>query len=242
MTAGNVPRRQAGGSLAVERRSLEAQAADRLRGEIVAGRIPPGSRLTEQKLAAAIGLSRGTIRAALAQLVRDGLVTQVPYTGWAVRALDAADAWELYTLRSALEGLGARLAASRADPVALRRVELAFRDLEAGRRNSDPAAMAECDFRLHAAIISAAAHGRLAGQYRIVEHQVRMYIISSDALVGDPDELLEQHRPLVDAVLGGRPERAEREAVRHNTCEGEKLVAHLTGAAADKADSGYSAP
>ena len=215
------------GTLSVARRSLEVQATERLREEIVGGRLRPGSRLTEQELALATGLSRGTVRGALAQLARDGLVRQIPYTGWTVRELGADDAWELYTLRSALEGLGARLAAARADPVASGRIEQAFADLLAACRKGVPATMAERDFALHAAIIGAASHDRLAEQYRNVEHQIRMHIISSDALITDPDELAAQHRPLVEAVLHGDPTAAEHEAVGHTTREGEKLVEHL---------------
>jgi DNA-binding GntR family transcriptional regulator len=59
-----------------------------------------------------------------------------------------------------------------------------------------------------------------------------MFIISSDALIADPHELVEQHRPLVEAIAAGDPLRAEAEAVLHNTREGEKLVAHLQRAAA----------
>lgn len=230
-----VGRRHPAGRLAVAKRSLEVQATERLREEIVAGRITPGSRLTEQGLAAATGLSRATVRAALARLTRDGLVAQIPYTGWAVCELTADHAWELYTLRSSLEGLGARLAAAQADPAALRRVEQAFQELVAACQEGIPSVMADHDFKLHATIIAAAAHGRLAEQYRIVEHQIRMYIISSDALIGDPVELADQHRSLVAAVLGGDAAEAESEAVQHNICEGEKLVNHLRKVAPGKA-------
>jgi DNA-binding GntR family transcriptional regulator len=218
--------------LAIDKRPLDAQAADALREEIVRGRIAAGSRLTEQELAGAMGLSRGTVRAALAQLVRDGLVTLVPYTGWAVRELDADDVWELYTLRASLEGLGARLAATRADAGSVAVIERTFAGLVDACAGRDAAAMADRDFALHAGIIAAAAHSRLAEQYRTVEHQVRMFIISSDALIADPHELVEQHRPLVEAIAAGDPLRAEAEAVLHNTREGEKLVAHLQRAAA----------
>ena len=54
----------------------------------------------------ALGLSRGTIRAALRRLIEEGLVCHVPYTGYQVIDLSDHDLWELYTLRGALESLG----------------------------------------------------------------------------------------------------------------------------------------
>jgi DNA-binding GntR family transcriptional regulator len=48
----------------VERRSLEAQAADVLRDRIVSGTFSPGDRLTEERLAERLEISRGTPRSA----------------------------------------------------------------------------------------------------------------------------------------------------------------------------------
>ncbi|QVM88069.1 GntR family transcriptional regulator [Pseudomonas lalucatii] len=83
---------------------------------IVTGNLEAGSRLTEAKLTEQFHVSRGTIRAALQKLHNEGLVSQVPYTGWHVIAINAQDAWELHNLRRVLDGLAARLAAERIEP------------------------------------------------------------------------------------------------------------------------------
>src|SRR4051794_41941095 len=101
--------------LQVDKRRLDRQAADSIRDHILTGLLPAGARLVETQLALEIGVSRGTVRAALAQLAHEGLVRQVAFTRWLVPETSVVDAWELYTLRGALEGLGARLAAERAD-------------------------------------------------------------------------------------------------------------------------------
>src|SRR6476661_4534885 len=115
----------------IERRSLDVQAATVIRQRIVAGDLAPGTRLTEMSLAEDLALSRGTIRAALQQLVREGLVDQVPYTGWAVVRLGPRDLWELYTLRESLEGLAARLAAQAIDAGNAARLVATFETLVA---------------------------------------------------------------------------------------------------------------
>ncbi len=84
---------------------LAKRSYRQLRHDIVFGALSPGDRLTEMKLAADFELSRATIRTALQQLATEGLIVQMPYTGWAVVSLTAHSAWELYTLRSPLEGL-----------------------------------------------------------------------------------------------------------------------------------------
>src|SRR5258706_2860212 len=98
-------------ALQIKKSPLEKQAASVLRERILSGEFLPGHRLVESWLAEQLGLSRGTVRAALSDLVHEGLVEQIAYTRWAVPALSAQDAWDVYTLRSALEGLAARLVA-----------------------------------------------------------------------------------------------------------------------------------
>jgi DNA-binding GntR family transcriptional regulator len=94
----------------ITKRSAEVQALDQLRVAILSGTFAPGARLTETALAEQLATSRATIRTALHHLVAEGLVIQVPYTGWKVTRLTADDAWELVTLRASFEALAASLA------------------------------------------------------------------------------------------------------------------------------------
>ena len=60
----------------VARQSVVDAVADRLRGDILAGRLRPGTRLpSERELSLALGVNRLTLRAALARLEAMGLVT-----------------------------------------------------------------------------------------------------------------------------------------------------------------------
>src|SRR6187399_1588535 len=109
-------------SLKSEKRLLDRQAADRIRSHILEGVLPAGARLLETQLSGELEVSRGTVRAALAVLAREGLVQQVAFTRWQVSETSPRDAWELYILRAALEGLAARLAAANAGPADAKRL------------------------------------------------------------------------------------------------------------------------
>ena len=212
----------------VHKRSTEAQAADRLREAIVSGDIPLGARLTEILVSEQVGVSRGTIRTAFHQLVQEGLLVQVPYTGWTVMTLSAHDAWELYTLRASLEALASRLVARHVQGgEAGDALAAAFDRLKAACAGGDRALIAAEDMNLHRTIVSLSGHGRLIDQYSLIEHQVRIYIQSSDALVSDPDDIVAQHRPIVEALLRGEEEAAVAAAAAHNEREGSILVRHL---------------
>src|SRR5580698_9030367 len=60
----------------VARQSVVDAVADRLRGDILAGRLRPGTRLpSERELSLALGVNRLTLRASLARLEALGLIT-----------------------------------------------------------------------------------------------------------------------------------------------------------------------
>lgn len=215
----------------ISRRSAESLSVDALRAAIVEGTLAPGARLTEVALADQLGTSRATVRTALHALVAEGLAIQVPYTGWMVASLSRDDAWELVTLRSSLEGLGAALAAERADDAGRHRIRAAFETLEAAAEAGGAHAATAADFAFHRAIVEAAAHKRLSEHYRRVAQQVRVLIASSNALMPDVRGLVAQHAPIFDAIWMRKAPRASSLVRRHIDVDGAALIAHISAEA-----------
>lgn len=209
------------------KRSAESLAIDALRTYVLSGGAAPGEKLTEMALSERLGVSRATVRTALQRLSVEGLISQIPYTGWEVARLTAHDAWELWTLRSSLEGLAARLATERGGTQVKAEVREAMDRLEHACASPDRRAASEADFGLHKTIVKLAQHGRLIEQYRLIEQQTSLYIQSSNKLIPEPREIMEQHLPIVEAILAGRAAQAARLSEKHNEQEGTKLVAYL---------------
>lgn len=82
-----------------------AQVAETLRSFILSGQIPSGTQLVESKLAANFGVSRGSIREAIWELIDHGLLINRPYSGTFVVTLDEKTMGEVYSTRCALECL-----------------------------------------------------------------------------------------------------------------------------------------
>jgi DNA-binding GntR family transcriptional regulator len=95
-------------------RGATARAIEELGGAIRAGRYAPGTRLTEVRLTAALGVSRGSLREALRRLAGDGLIDLAPNRGAVVRRLERHDITDMLVVREVLEALAVRLAAQRA--------------------------------------------------------------------------------------------------------------------------------
>src|SRR5215470_5832520 len=90
------------------KRSLADEIVDRLREAIYNGQLAPNEHLREEMLASFLGLSRGPIREALAQLEREGLVIRQPNRWATVARLSLQDLEEVYSLRLALEELAVK--------------------------------------------------------------------------------------------------------------------------------------
>lgn len=219
----------------IAKRSAEAEALERIRTAILGRSLAPGARLTEVALAGQLGISRATIRTALHHLVGEGLVVQVPYTGWMVARLTPKDAWELVTLRSSLETLGATLAAERASDDARDAMTDAFDHLAAEASAHHATEAAAADLAFHRAVVEASGHERLAEHYRRVAQQISIVIASTNLLFDETATLPQQHKPILDAILARDAATAAALMRAHVDDYGQKLIAKLTAMEQDTA-------
>jgi len=216
-------------SVRSERRLLDRQAADSIREHILDGTLPAGARLLETQLAEELEVSRGTVRAALAHLASESLVTQVAFTRWQVSETSRRDAWEIYTLRAALEGLAARLAAGNVGPedaASLRGTVAEMAQAVAEGRLDE---VTDIDFRLHREIVALARHRRLGEQHAHVMQQVRFHMVQEGFFPADYHASVAEHSALIEAVASGDAALAERLARTHNEAE-----VHLLAWASDE--------
>ncbi len=95
--------------------SLSSQVFETLRGAIFAGTYQPGEQLTELHLSQELQVSQNTVREALVQLERLGLVKRVPNKGTTVTRLSEEDIAERLAVRLTLEQMAFAEAAKRMD-------------------------------------------------------------------------------------------------------------------------------
>lgn len=88
-----------------------ARIAERIRGGILEGEFPPGTRIRQEDVAERFGASRVPVREALRILEHEGLVTLVANTGAWVAELTLAECEEIYQMRERLEPLLLRFSA-----------------------------------------------------------------------------------------------------------------------------------
>ncbi len=96
------------GSLSLEHSSTVDRVADELRRAVFDGELESGTPLREVALAESLGVSRPTVREALAILVAEGLATREPNRGVSVARPDPDSVRDVCRARAVLEGAGVR--------------------------------------------------------------------------------------------------------------------------------------
>jgi DNA-binding GntR family transcriptional regulator len=198
------------------------QAADVLRQEIFSGILAPGTRLSEEALGAALGISRNTLREAFRLLAHEGLVEHRPNRGVFICSLGAEDAADLFQVRRALELSALRFVSEVSDE------HLA--DLETAVSDSDAAAEAEdwirhgtANLAFHRAVVALADSPRMNDAMQRVLAQMRLVFQSR----GDQKQLhapyLGRNRLIFDLIRERRFKDAERELARYLD-EGERRL------------------
>jgi DNA-binding GntR family transcriptional regulator len=194
----------------VRRASTTEKVADVLRERITDGSLPPGTRLSEEALSAALGVSRNTLREGFRLLARERIVIHEMNRGVFVRVLEAHDVADIYTVRRALENAGLRAAAA-APPELLGAVGQAVEHGEAAAAEGDWTRVGNADLTFHRALAA------LSGSSRIDEYMTRLlaelrlafHAVPSPAEFHQP--FLPRNRAIGELVAAGATERAEAE-------------------------------
>lgn len=202
-------------AMTTPRSSSEAEAYQRLHGEIAAGTLSPNERLVEQDLIDRFGLSRPAIRTALIRLEHDGLVVREPNRGARVRLVSEDEAAEILEARAALESVAARLAAVRAGPEEVAELERLAAEMSALHDRGDLIAMSESNARLHSRIVQISGHGTIERLTRLLTPQLVRFQWRTILQPGRPQHSLAEHREIVDAIAAHDGEAAERAMRRH---------------------------
>ena len=188
----------------VRRQPAAVRAHDSIRAAIVRGELAPGEMLSENQLAASLGMSRTPVRAALTRLQDEGWVTVYPQRGVQVRALSETEVREAADVRRALESAGVR----RVDPAAREQAaaRLAENLAEQARalEEGDFVAFADLAAAFHRVFVEISGNGVMLDIYDRLRDRHYLSIVRSAARISaDPHQVLAEHRTLVDDARRG---------------------------------------
>jgi DNA-binding GntR family transcriptional regulator len=186
-----------------------------LRQAILSGDYAPGRRLVEEDLAALLGVTRASVRAALLDLTAEGLVERVPNRGARVRVVTTEEAVAITECRMALEALCAAKAAQRvtdAEAADLRRLGDGMTSAVAA---GDGCEYSQLNHELHRRVREISGQDVAIGLLERLNAQLVRHQFQIALRPGRPERSLGEHLAIVDAVAGRRPADAEAATRRH---------------------------
>ena len=187
-------------------RALYEQVAERLRQQIFARELEPGSWIDEMKLCAQWGISRTPLREALKVLAVEGLVTMKVRRGAYVTEMSRDDVAQVYHLMALLESDAAAQAATQATPAQRRTLAELHAQLE--RDAGDRDAFFATNERFHMALLEVAGNRwalQVVTDLRKVMKLNRHHSLFKQGRLADS---LAEHRALMRAIEGGDADTA----------------------------------
>ncbi|MCT4357414.1 GntR family transcriptional regulator [Streptomyces sp. Je 1-79] len=216
------------------RTSTAERVADILRTRIAEGFFPPGTRLSEDSIGGALGVSRNTLREAFRLLTHERLLVHELNRGVFVRVLAVEDVADIYRTRRLVEcavvhGLGQ-------PPFALDGLAGAVEEGEQAARAQDWKGVSTANIHFHRELVALAGSARTDELMRGVLAELRLAFHVVDDPRGLHEPYLLRNREILDALLAGERGTAERLLARYLDDSLTRIVA-VYGKAVEEPDS-----
>jgi len=203
-------------NLGAEHENLDQKAYQILKGMITERQLLPGDKIPQEKLAEDLGISRTPLVNALKLLEQDKLVQSIPRRGFFVRHFNKREMISIFELREVLEGLAARRAAQNITDKEIAQLKGFFKQFDGIRKITDTKAYAKEDRLFHTFLLEVGAKEFLKSileTYNLISYSYQS--VSSEGLIQSPDDTLQNHRDIIDAVSHRDAEAAENCMRRH---------------------------
>ncbi|WOX08212.1 GntR family transcriptional regulator [Streptomyces sp. N50] len=190
------------------RTSTAERVSDILRSRIAEGYFPPGTRLSEDSIGGALGVSRNTLREAFRLLTHERLLVHELNRGVFVRVLSVEDVEDIYRTRRLVEcavvrGLGE-------PPYALEQLAAAVTEGQLASVENDWKGVGTANIHFHRELVALAGSARTGELMRSVFAELRLAF----HLVDDPKALhepyLQRNRLILQALQANDAAEAEK--------------------------------
>ncbi len=190
-------------------RGLRDQIVDRLRSEVLAGRLVEGTPLREIELSSHFGVSRGPIREALQQLTYEGILTGTPNRGVRVAPPTPDVVRELVVpIRRTIETFALRSFISEVTESDFVQWEAILSRLRSACERADLAKIAEQDIAFHRSILSRSGQEDLLAIWSVLVARIWTHFRENNPKYANAMEIYQEHRNLVSVFRNGDADAA----------------------------------
>lgn len=196
--------------------NLDQRAYSVIKKMIVERTIVPGEKISQEKLANELGISRTPVVNALKYLEKEKLIEAKPRRGFYIRVFTIREMVSIFELREVLEGLAARRAAANIDDFQIEKLKRFFEPFKQTSRITDLKSYAREDRQFHNFVTDLGAKEFLKSilqTYNIISFSYQ--VVSSEGLIRSPDETIHEHLAIISAICKKNSEEAEKLMRQH---------------------------
>lgn len=214
-------------SEAVDRRTLPATIADRLREMIIEGELAAGARLNERELCDRLQVSRTPLREAFRLLSADGLVRIQPNRGAHVVALSEKDIRESFEVMGALEALSGELACQHITDQEIAEIRALTFEMQACHARQNLSSYYHVNRAIHDRINAVGQNHLLSQVYQNINLRLQNLRFRSNLNHEKWDRAMREHLEMVDALASRDGPRLARIMRDHLRRKGEAVLESL---------------
>lgn len=207
--------------------TLSKQVVREIRRQIFSGALKPDQRVVEAEIAAAMGISRGPVREAFAELEKEGLIVTNPRKGTYVKSFSLKDIEEIYTLRAILEGYAVSLAFDRLQEEDLNYLRELLEKITEMAEKKDVIEVARLNMQFHRKILELSNHKRLYDTWQSLLAQTQMLSAMTTEYYTNLIDIRKSHEILLKALMDGDRRLIKKCFEDHILDSMNELIAHL---------------
>lgn len=210
----------------INQTKISEQVYQYLRGEIVAGRMPPGERLDLEGLVERLKISKMPIKEAVARLASEGLLDIQARRGTFVTRLDAVELAETFEVRCALEVLAGKLAVKHLTKADIEHLRALVAAMEKSNTTNDVQLHLDQNAEFHGLIVQRAGNRKLLETYHRLRTPLQIAGIHSntDNWIDRVAREQREHRAIVRALEQRDPVAVEQAITAHVLRASHSLV------------------
>jgi DNA-binding GntR family transcriptional regulator len=199
----------------VQTQSLTSVIYDQLEDMILTGRLKPGERINESKLAAQLEVSRAPIREACRQLEKHGMVQIIARRGTFVANIAVSEVKELYDIRASLDALAAENAAVLRTPEDLDELSNILKNMQEAIEADDAKKYFAANIAFHRTIVRISGNRNLESLIEGIYNKASLCRKTNLSLPERMSVSYRQHKYIFKAIEAGNPMEASTQMKHH---------------------------
>lgn len=207
--------------------SLVEQVYEAILSDVSSGKLGSDTRLRQEELAESLGVSRHPVQQALLLLRNHGILRDAPGRGLMVAPLEADFVRNLYEVRAVLDGLAGAKAAERGSEAARKKGAAYIKSGRDAVASRSIAKMIAADMEFHFFLYGLSQNPLIAETSSAHWSYLRR-VMGEVLLHGEtPGDIWNQHEAILDAVVSGDVNEAERVSREHISLASQTLMERL---------------